>query len=127
MFAYTKSTSKTQEEAILSVQMSVEAEGFKVLNALDIGNILRSKGLEREPIVILEVCHAKSAYTLLENHIDMGLFLPCKINIYRQNGQTFISALDPHFITKLIRIDSQVEKLVDEISSVIYRAVDNAV
>ena len=127
MFAYTKSTSKTQEEAILSVQMSVEAEGFKVLNALDIGNILRSKGLERDPIVILEVCHANSAYTLLAQNVDMGLFLPCKITIYRQAGQTFISALDPHFITQLIRPDSQVEKLVDEISSVLYRIVDNAV
>lgn len=127
MIAYTKPTTKTQEDAITSVQVAVEAEGFKVLNALDIGNILHSKGLDREPIVILEICHANSAYTLLANNIDLGLFLPCKINIYRQNGQTFISALDPHFITKLIPTDSQVETLVEEISSAIYRIVDNAV
>ncbi|MCL4318929.1 MAG: DUF302 domain-containing protein [Firmicutes bacterium] len=127
MLAYKKPSAKTQEEAIVSVQVSVEAEGFKVLNTLDIGDILHSKGLERDPIVILEVCHANSAYTLLAQNVDMGLFLPCKITIYRQAGQTFISALDPHFITQLIRPDSQVEKLVDEISSVLYRIVDNAV
>ncbi len=126
MLAYTKPTTKTLEDAIQSVHQAVDAHGFKVLNVLNIGEILKTKGFEREPIVILEVCHAKSAAAMLSETIDIGLLLPCKINVYRHDGEIYISALDPTMISQFFDQPS-VTSMAKEIAATIRSIVDDAI
>jgi len=50
MLAYTKPTTKTLEDAIQSVHQAVDAHGFKVLNVLNIGEILKLRDLSGSPL-----------------------------------------------------------------------------
>lgn len=122
---YTKKTAKSYDEAIKSVEQATEHHGFKVINRLDMGGILKSKGFEREPIMVLEVCHAPSASSVLKQNIDISLLLPCKVNIYTQQGETYISGLDPA-VMKQFFDDETIQRIADEVEEKIKGIVDEA-
>lgn len=122
---YTKKTAKSYDEAIKSVEQATEHYGFKVINRLDMGGILKSKGFEREPIMVLEVCHAPSASSVLKQNIDISLLLPCKVNIYTQQGETYISGLDPA-VMKQFFDDETIQRIADEVEEKIKGIVDEA-
>lgn len=123
---YTKATTKSYEEAIASVEQATEANGFKVINRIDMGGILKSKGFEREPIMVLEICHAPSASTVLKQNIDMGLLLPCKVNVYSRNGEMFISALDPSMMKSFFQ-EPEIQAIADQVEKTVKAIVDAAV
>ncbi len=94
-FIHTRETNKTFNEAVQSVQDGITKAGLRVLYIHDVQKTLSEKGFEREPFKIVEFCSAKFANEFLNIDIRIGLCLPCKINIYVQEGQTFISAMRP--------------------------------
>ncbi len=65
-FDYTVTTEKPFDEAIAAVEQETKKAGFKVLYVHDVSATLKEKGFEIEPFKIIEVCNAKSAYTVLE-------------------------------------------------------------
>lgn len=126
MLGYTKTTNKNMDQAVQDLETAVESNGFKVLNQLDIGAILNSKGFDCEPTRILEVCHAPSAAAVLEANVDISLLLPCKINVYQRKGTTHVSALDPGMMKQFFD-EPEILKIADEVQSQIKRIVDQAV
>ncbi|MBI5005476.1 MAG: DUF302 domain-containing protein [Candidatus Lloydbacteria bacterium] len=94
-FDYTKTTAKTFNEAVQSVQDEIAKAGMRVLYVHDVEKTLGEKGFQREPFKIVEFCSAKFANEFLNKDIKIGLCLPCKINVYTKNGQTFISGMRP--------------------------------
>jgi len=94
-FDYTVTTEKAFEEAVKAVEKETKNAGFKVLYIHDVTATLKEKGFEIEPFKIIEICNAKSAYTVLQADIKIGLCLPCKINVYRKDGKTYISGMRP--------------------------------
>ena len=94
-FDYTVITGKSFEEAVAALEEETKKAGFKVLYIHDVTATLKEKGFEIEPFKIIEICNAKSAYTALQADIKIGLCLPCKINVYRKDGTTYISGMRP--------------------------------
>ena len=94
-FDYTVTTNKSFDEVVTSVGKETKNAGFKVLYIHDVTATLKEKGFEIEPFKIIEVCNAKSAYTVLQADIKIGLCLPCKINVYLKDGKTYISGMRP--------------------------------
>ncbi len=94
-FDYTITTTKTFDAAVQSVQDEIAKAGMRVLYIHDVQKTLAEKGFEREPLKIIEFCSAKFANEFLDKDIKIGLCLPCKINVYTQDGQTFISGMRP--------------------------------
>ena len=94
-FDYTVTTKKSFDEAVTSVEKETKNVGFKVLHIHDVTATLKEKGFEIEPLKIIEVCNAKSAYAVLQADIKIGLCLPCKINVYLKDGRTYISGMRP--------------------------------
>lgn len=94
-FDYTVKTEKSFDEAVKAVEQETKSAGFRVLYVHDVTATLKEKGFEIEPFKIIEICNAKSAYTALQADIKIGLCLPCKINVYQKDGQTFISGMRP--------------------------------
>ncbi len=126
VLGYTKATKKSVDQAVADLGTSVESNGFKVLNQLDIAGILNSKGFDCEPTRILEVCHAPSAAVVLEANVDISLLLPCKINVYQRDGQTYVSALDPAMMKQFFA-EPEILKIANEVEVSIKRIVDQAV
>ena len=94
-FDYTITTAKTFDEAVLSVQGEIAKAGMRVLYIHNVQETLVEKGFKREPFKIIEFCNAKFANEFLNKDIKIGLCLPCKINVYTKDRQTFISGMRP--------------------------------
>ena len=94
-FDYTITTTKTFDEAAQNVQDGITKAGMRILYVHDVQKTLGEKGFEREPFKIIEFFNAKFASEFLNIDIKIGLCLPCKINVYAQEGQIFISGMRP--------------------------------
>src|SRR3972149_3233640 len=94
-FDYTVTTTKDFNEAVQNAQDEIAKAGMRVLYVHDVQKTLGEKGFEREPFKIIEFCNAKYADEFLNIDIKIGLCLPCKINVYVKDRQTFISGMRP--------------------------------
>lgn len=94
-FDYTLTTSKNFNSAVRAVQQEIAKAGLRVLHIHDVQKTLAEKGFQRELFKIIEFCNAKYANEFLNADIKIGLCMPCKINVYIKNGQTFISGMRP--------------------------------
>ncbi|MEK7539596.1 MAG: DUF302 domain-containing protein [Patescibacteria group bacterium] len=94
-FDYTTITAKTFDETVQSAQDEIAKAGMRVLYVHDVQKTLAEKGFQREPFKIVEFCNAKFANEFLNKDIKIGLCLPCKINVYTKDRQTFISGMRP--------------------------------
>lgn len=124
-FDYTVQTDKTFNDAVTDVEKETAQAGFKVLHIHDVKETIGAKGFEIESFKIIEVCNAKSAYTVLQADIDIGLFLPCKINVYIKDGKTFISGMRPIVLSQFFP-EADLGNLPKEIDNVIKGIIDSA-
>src|SRR3990172_2825738 len=94
-FDYTVTTEKSFDEAVNAVEEETKTAGFRVLYIHDVAATLAEKSFQIEPLKIIEICNAKSAYTVLKADVKIGLCLPCKINVYQKDNKTYISGMRP--------------------------------
>lgn len=94
-FDYTISTSKSFDVTVQSVEVEIAKVGMRVLYVHDVQKDLAEKGFHREPVKIIEFCNAKYANEFLKADIKISLCMPCRINVYTKDGQTFISGMRP--------------------------------
>jgi len=124
-YGYTVKTGKSPDEAVASVEKAAQDQNFRVLHIHYVDDTLREKGFEREPYRIVEVCNSKFAFEVLNADIEVGLFLPCKINVYVKNGQTYISGLHPQIMSELFD-NKKIHQVADEVEVIIRKIVDSA-
>ncbi len=72
-FDYTVTTEKSFDEAVEAVETETKNAGFRVLYIHDVTATLAEKSFHMEPLKIIEICNAKSAYTVLPGDIKIGL------------------------------------------------------
>ena len=124
-FDYTIITAKAFDEAVQDVQEEIVKAGMRVLYVHDVQKTLGEKGFEREPFKIVEFCNAKFANEFLDKDIKLGLCLPCKINVYTKDGQTFISGMRP-IILPIFFPDTDLGERPQEIDQIIQNIINNA-
>jgi uncharacterized protein (DUF302 family) len=120
---YTCETKKGFDEAVMQLQERTAERGFRVLHVHDVQATLAEKGLKRTPFKIIEICNSKYAYKALGINEDVGLFLPCKINIYVKNGKTVISAMRPSMISDFFH-EKELKEVADEVDAIVRSIVD---
>lgn len=124
-FDYTKTTEKSFDQAVQAVQDEVAKAGMRVLHIHDVQKTLGDKGFERDPFKIIEFCNAKDAYDFLNIEIKIGLCLPCKINVYIKDGQTYISGMRPIILPQFFP-NADFGDRPKEIDQIIQGIVNNA-
>ena len=124
-FDYTVVTVKSFDSAVDGVEEEIAKAGMRVLHIHDVQKTLAEKGFEREPFRIVEFCNAKYANDFLNADIKIGLCLPCKINVYVKDGQTFISGMRPIILPQFFPNVDLGEK-PKEIDQIIRNIIDNA-
>ena len=124
-FDYTVETAKSFDSAVKDVEEKIAEVGMRVLYVHDVQKTLSDKGFEREPFKILEFCNGKYASEFLNADIKIGLCLPCKINVYVKDGQTFISGMRPIILPQFFpKVDLGAKP--EEIDRIIRNIIDNA-
>jgi uncharacterized protein (DUF302 family) len=99
---------------------------MRVLVTHDVQGTLAEKGFERGPYKIIEVCQAASAHQVLAADEKIGLFMPCKILVYRKAHRTVVCGQRPLAIAEFFpeadlgdtpqRIDALLRGIIDEVA-----------
>lgn len=124
-FDYTKTTTKSFDEAVERAQVEIAKAGMRVLYVHDVALALTEKGFTREPFKIIEFCNAKYANEFLNADIKIGLCMPCKINVYVKEGQVFISGMRPIALSQFFP-NVPLGEMPKEIDQIIRNIIDTA-
>jgi len=124
-FDYTITTAKSFDKAVRSVEEEIPKAGMRILHIHDVQKTLDEKGFKRESFKIVEFCNAKFASEFLDIDIKTGLCLPCKINVYTKNGQTFISGMRPIVLQQFFP-QANLGERPKEVDQIIQNIINNA-
>lgn len=124
---YEKETKKSFDEALESVKEQLKERSFGVLWQLDMKEKLAEHALELNGrAVILEVCNPQKAQTVLNRHITVGYFLPCKVAVMERDGRTTIGTMLPSELMNAMP-GMDLSDVAEEVEQVLREAVDAAV
>ncbi|MBN8208167.1 DUF302 domain-containing protein [Bacillus sp. NTK071] len=125
-FHYTVETSKTVDEAVADLSGSLQEEKFGVLWDFDLTAKLQEKGMDfNTPYRVLEVCNPKEADRVLSEDKLVGYFLPCKIVVFDDEGQTKIGMPKPTTLLGLTG-DDQLNEIGTDIEKRLVSCIDNS-
>lgn len=97
-FAYVVPTNKTLDEAVVAVLKAVEQKGWALFQVYDVKERLAAKGFEQKSLKIIEICSGKYANAFLNKNRLVSLCMPCKINVFEDNGIIKIAGMKPGMI-----------------------------
>jgi len=110
-----------------ALDKAVKSNGFGVLHIHDLGETLRSKGIEfGEKCRIFEVCNPKQAAKVLSADMRLNMALPCRISVYTENGSTKIGLIKPAQMLSALSDNEQLHHIAAEVESITMAMVDEA-
>lgn len=125
-FHYSVKTTKSVDEAVQALEQSLKEYNFGILWQLDIPSKLREKGVDFDiPYRVLEVCNPHEAKRVLSQNTLVGYFLPCKIVVYQEEGETTIGMPKPTVFMSLVN-DETLKPIAEEVENNLARAIDAA-
>lgn len=91
MFTYQISSKLPIEKITEKVPAACEEKKFALLQTYVYHEIVESKGfpIDRK-VFIYEICQAKTAAAMMTDFPNFAIFMPCKLAIYENNGETII-------------------------------------
>jgi len=124
---YSVRTNKNFEIATSDLEQCVVEGGFGVMHIHNIGNTLRSKGVEfSENCNVLEVCNPKIAAKVMAQDMRLNMALPCRISVYTQNGETFIGMIEPGKMLSSLSDKSELIEIAQDVEQTLIKMIDNA-
>ncbi|MDX1260986.1 DUF302 domain-containing protein [Exiguobacterium sp. K1] len=114
MFDYTVTSNYSTKETIERLKEELSQVSFGVLWEFDLAKKFAEKELPFDDLYhILEVCNPKEAHRVLSAERRAGYFLPCKLAIYTEGGQTKIGMPRPTALIGLVEEDELKQVALD--------------
>lgn len=124
---YIVNSPKSFEDASAALQAQVKQLGFGVLHIHDLGNTLRSKGVDfKEQCRVFEVCNPVQAARVLNVDMRLNMALPCRISVFTEKGETRIGLIRPADMLAALSDDPQLRAVAQEVEQKTKQMVDNA-
>lgn len=103
MITYKIVSNQSIEKIAGKVQTACEQHKFALLQTYIYHEIVASKGFPiNRKVFIYEICQAKVAADMLTDFPHFSIFMPCKLAIYEENGNTVISTMNMGIMLKAI-------------------------
>ncbi len=111
-------TAKSFEQASTDLQGAIVDRDFGVLAVHDLGQTLRSKGIEfTEDCRIYDVCNPGQAARVLKNQMTLAMALPCRISVFTEGHQTRIGMIRPGGMLQTLSSDPDVVAVAQAVES----------
>ena len=124
---YVVETSKSFDKASEDLDAAVKAHQFGVMHVHDIGNTLRSKGVEfTEQCKVFEVCNPHQAAKVMAADMSMNMALPCRISVYTEKGKTLIGTIRPEAMLGMLSKDAALCAVAAEVEAATIQMIDEA-
>ena len=125
-YALKRTTPLPFDEAVERVRAELATEGFGIPAEIDVQTLLNSKiGCNREPYLILGACMPRLANDALNVEPDLGALLPCNVVVYRADGQTHISAINPERMLSIVDND-ELKPIATDVRTRLARVIEHA-
>lgn len=100
---YKLRTDKSIEKAVEDIKSNLKEQGFGTLFELNFKNKMVEKGFSiNDNFIMLEVCNPSIASDILNQNIEVGYLLPCKVVVYEKEGLNYIGILNPTTLIDLV-------------------------
>ncbi|MFV9511127.1 DUF302 domain-containing protein [Tepidibacillus sp. LV47] len=120
-------TKKELEQVIADLEKELKEIRFGVLWRFDIHQKLSELELPIEhKIVVLEVCNPNESSGIIAADPMSSYFLPCKIVVSEQEGQTKVGLVRPSILIGLMEQENLTE-IAKKIEDKLIQAIENAV
>jgi uncharacterized protein (DUF302 family) len=124
---YIVESKKSFEQAASDLDIAVKRNGFGVLHVHDIGNTLRSKGVDfASQCRVFEVCNPKEAAKVMAADMKLNMALPCRISVYTEGGKTMIGMIKPSGILSALSQDATLAVTAKEVEGKTIQMIDEA-
>lgn len=124
---YIVETKKAFAKAAEDLDIAVKAHQFGVMHIHDIGNTLRSKGVEfSEQCKVFEVCNPHQAAKVMAADMSMNMALPCRISVYTEKGKTLIGMIRPAAMLGMLSTDPALAAVAAEVEAATIQMIDAA-
>ncbi len=124
---YIVETSKTVDQATADLEQAVKDQGFGVLYVHDLGNTLRSKGVEfAEDCKVFEVCNPQQAAKVMATDMRLNMALPCRISVFTEKGITKIGLIKPVPMLMGLVDNDELTQVAQEVEAKVIAMVDRA-
>ncbi|MGN7853450.1 DUF302 domain-containing protein [Exiguobacterium sp. 22311] len=126
MFDYTVTSHHNLDQVMTQLKQALSEASFGVLWEFDLANKFEEKELSfDESYHILEVCQPKEAHRVVSHDLRAGYFLPCKIVVYTENGQTKIGMPKPTALMDLAD-ETELKTVAEEVEHTLRHVIDQA-
>jgi uncharacterized protein (DUF302 family) len=124
---YIVETSKSFEQVSVDLDSAVKRLGFGVLHVHDLGNTLRSKGVDfEEQCRVFEVCNPVQAAKVLSVDMCLNMALPCRISIFTEKGKTKLGLIRPEQMLSALSQDEALAEVAKEVEEKTIQMIDEA-
>ncbi|MBN2851512.1 MAG: DUF302 domain-containing protein [Clostridia bacterium] len=124
---YIIKTDKSFEEAVESLKAALTKAKFGVLYELNFKDKLKEKNLDfNRNFKVLEVCNPFQAKKVLDEFLEAGFFLPCKMVVYEENDSVFIGMPKPTMLISMVHND-KLSEIAGQVEDMLRQAVNEAV
>ena len=124
---YLVDTDKSFEQAVTDLTAAVTEHKFGVLHIHNIGNTLRSKGIEfAEECNVFEVCNPVKAAQVLAIDMRLNMALPCRISVFTENGQVKIGMIEPAKMLEMLSDNAELKAVAEEVEQATIKMIDQA-
>lgn len=124
---YIVDSEKSFKQASDDLDAAVKRNGFGVLHIHDLGETLRSKGIEfLEQCRVFEVCNPKQAAKVLSTDMRLNMALPCRISVFTEKGVTKIGLIKPAQMLSSLSDDKELARVAIDVETATIKMVDEA-
>ena len=123
-YAHKREVMLSFRETVLKTKAELAKEGFGVLTEIDVKTTLKEKlNVDYDNYLILGACNPPFAYEALKAERDIGLFLPCNVLVYEDEGKVFVAAILPSVAMGMIE-NSSLAEIAKTVEEKLKKAVD---
>lgn len=124
---YIAESSKTFEQAATDLEAAVKRHEFGVLHIHDLGNTLRSKGVDfTGQCKVFEICNPAQAARVLSTDMRINMALPCRISVYTEQGKTRIGMVRPMPMLAALSQDATLAEVAQQVEAKTRQMIDEA-
>lgn len=92
---------------------ALEAKNYVVISVLNVQEALQGRGIDTQPLQLVEFCNLVKAYQITRTTHEFELFAPCRFALFEENGKTIVMTMRPSFIGSALPAETQTEEARD--------------
>jgi uncharacterized protein (DUF302 family) len=126
-YAYEEKSSHSYQDTLDKLKQAIADNSFGVLYEVNLKDKIEGKGFEFDKnFTVLDVCNPKLAKEVLDEQIEVGYFLPCKVVVYEKGDDVYAGVLKPTVLIDMVDNDSLHEAAV-KVEDILTKAVKAAI